>query len=80
MQNSPALQHGVAIALAIVGVATLAVIVSGKSNTSNVITASGNSFANAIRCALGPITGNAGCARTPVESVTSTINFGGLGL
>lgn len=45
------------IALAIVGVASLAVLVSRNSNTSSVITASGNAFSNALQVAVSPVTG-----------------------
>lgn len=48
----------VVIALAIVGVAILAVIVSGNSNTSGVIGAFGGSFSRALASALSPVTGN----------------------
>ncbi len=46
-----------AIGLAIVGVATLAVIVSKNSNTANVVGASGSAFSQALSTALSPITG-----------------------
>lgn len=46
-----------AIALAIVGVASLAVIVSKNSNTSGVITSSGQAFSMSLGTALSPITG-----------------------
>ena len=47
-----------AIGLAIVGVATLAVIVSKNSNTSGVLSAGGSAFSSALGTALSPITGN----------------------
>jgi len=50
----------VTIAVAIVGVAILAVLVSKQSNTANVITAAGSSFSNAISAAVSPITGGMG--------------------
>lgn len=53
----------VTIAVAIVGVAILAVIVSRQSNTANVISAAGNSFANALSVAVSPITGGSGIGR-----------------
>lgn len=68
----------VGIALAIVGVATIAIIVSGNSNTSSVIGAGGNSFMNAIKCAVAPITGGT-CASNstlPIGVSSSTITFG----
>ena len=47
-----------AIGLAIVGVATLAVIVSKNSNTSGVLSAGGSAFSSALGTALSPITGS----------------------
>jgi hypothetical protein len=48
----------VAIGTAIVGTATLAVIVSKQANTSQVISAGGNAFATALEAAVSPVTGN----------------------
>lgn len=48
------------VALAIVGVASLAVIVSKNANTTGVITASGNAFTNALGVAISPVTGQVG--------------------
>lgn len=45
----------IAIAVAVVGLATVAVIFSTKANTANVITASGTSFAAVIKAAVGPV-------------------------
>ena len=45
-----------AIATAIVGLATLAVIVSRNSATADVVTAFGNAFGSAIKDAVSPIT------------------------
>jgi hypothetical protein len=50
----------VTIAVAIVGVATLAVLVSRNANTAGVITAGGNAFATALKAATGPVTGGGG--------------------
>lgn len=47
----------VVVALAIIGVATLAVLVSKNSNTTNVISAFGNAFSNSLGAALKPVTG-----------------------
>lgn len=47
----------VSIALAIVGVAFLAVLVSKNANTSGVIGAGGNAFSQALAAAEAPITG-----------------------
>lgn len=48
----------VSIALAIVGVALLAVLVSKNANTVGVIGASGNAFSRALTAAEGPVLGN----------------------
>lgn len=47
----------VTIAVAIVGVAILAVLVSKNSNTAAVITAAGSAFSNSLAVAVSPITG-----------------------
>lgn len=48
----------VSIAVAIVGVAFLAVLVSRNANTAGVITASGGAFSKALGAAEGPVSGN----------------------
>ncbi|ATS92586.1 DNA delivery protein [Gluconobacter phage GC1] len=48
----------VTVATAIVGVAMLSVLVSRRSNTSDVIQASGSAFSNALAVAEDPVTGN----------------------
>lgn len=47
----------VSVALAVIGVATLAVIVSTKSNTSKVIGAGASGLAMDIQAAVSPVTG-----------------------
>lgn len=47
----------VSIAVAIVGVALLAVLVSKNAQTPQVISSAGSAFANALNAATGPITG-----------------------
>ena len=49
----------VSIALAIVGVATLSVILSKNANTAGVIGAGGNALALDLAAATAPITGQA---------------------
>ena len=63
----------VTIATAIVGVALLALLVSQKSNTANVVQAFGSAFNNALGIAEAPVTG---ASYTPVLSYPSS---GGLG-
>jgi hypothetical protein len=50
----------ITIGVAIIGVATLAVIVSRNSNTTGVITATASGFSQSLATALSPITGTAG--------------------
>lgn len=50
-------QGVVTIAVAIIGVAVIAVIVSKNANTSQVISASGSAFAQALSAATAPVTG-----------------------
>lgn len=50
----------VTIATAIVGVAIIAVIVSSRSQTSQVITSAGRAFAEDIAAAVSPVTGGGG--------------------
>lgn len=47
----------VTIAVAIIGVATLSVIVSKNAQTPQVINAAGNSFAQALGAAVSPVSG-----------------------
>lgn len=50
----------VTIAVAIIGLATLAVIVSKNANTSGVIKAAGNVFNSSLGTAISPVTGGGG--------------------
>jgi hypothetical protein len=65
----------VTIAVAIVGVAILAVLVSQKSNTAGVLAAAGSAFANSLSAATGPVTG---ATSAPVNNIGGG-GFGGLG-
>jgi hypothetical protein len=49
----------VTIAVAIIGLATVAVLVSRNANTAGVIGAGGNAFTDALRTAVSPVTGGA---------------------
>jgi hypothetical protein len=53
----------VTIAVAIVGVATLAVLVSRNANTAGVIGAGGKAFSDALRAATGPVMGGSGAGQ-----------------
>jgi hypothetical protein len=48
----------VTVATAIVGLAIIAALVSKNANTAGVVTASGNSFSQALTAALAPVDGN----------------------
>ena len=45
----------ITVAVAIVGLAIAAVIFSNNAKTTDVITSSGNAFANIIKAAVGPV-------------------------
>lgn len=66
----------VSIALAVIGLAIIAVLVSSGANTTGVFTAGGGAIQQALCTALSPVTGKS-CTST-VESVTSRIDFGGI--
>ena len=65
----------VTIAIAIVGVAVVAVLVSRSSQTAGVLTASSGGFRDALCAALSPLGVNCGATRTAVDS---TITYSGL--
>lgn len=65
---------GVSVALAIVGLAIVAVVISNNAKTSSVIGQGGKSFAQAIACAVSPITGNP-CGGGSLTSVDSSISY-----
>jgi hypothetical protein len=52
------------IAVAIVGVAIIAVLVGRNSQTGNVIMAAGNAFANDLSAAVSPVMGGSGFGST----------------
>jgi len=47
----------VTIAVAIIGLATLAVIVSKRANTTSVISSFGNAFNSILKTTISPVTG-----------------------
>ena len=55
----------VTVATAIVGIAVLAVLVSGRSQTSNVIKSAGGAFSQAVSAAVSPVTGSSGASMSP---------------
>lgn len=50
------------IAVAIVGVATLALLVSKRANTAGVIKSAGDAFSHALSVAVSPVTGSGGAS------------------
>ncbi len=58
----------VTIAVAIIGLATLAVLVSRNANTAGVINSAGRAFGGSLATAISPVTGG-----------NSMPNFSGLG-
>lgn len=64
----------VTIAVAIVGVALLATLVSRNANTAGVFQAGGAAFAQALSAATGPVTGN-----SPAMPFGGVQGFGGQG-
>lgn len=50
----------VTVATAIIGLAIIATLVSKNANTAPIISASGNSFAQALAAAEAPVTGSSG--------------------
>ena len=54
---TPLVEAVVTICLAIIGVATVSVLVSKKAQTPAVIQASGSAFSNALAVAESPVTG-----------------------
>lgn len=53
------IESGVTVALAVVSVAMLAVLVSGRAQTANVISASGGAFSRSLETAELPVLGTA---------------------
>jgi hypothetical protein len=47
----------VTVLLAIIGVAIIAVLVSGRSQTAQVVTSGGSAFSGILNAALTPVTG-----------------------
>jgi hypothetical protein len=66
----------VSVLVAILALAGLAVLVSKSANTSNVLTASSNGFAQALCTALSPL--GVKCGSGLSEIINSTITYPGL--
>lgn len=54
------ISEGVTILAAIVGLATIAVLVSKQANTSSVLTSGGTAFSSILKAAVSPISGSGG--------------------
>ena len=61
----------VTIAAGVIGVAIIAVLVSNKAQTGNVLASAGGAFSNVLSAATAPVTGNA---------ATPNVNAGQSGL
>lgn len=55
-----------AVALMLIGVATIAVLVSRNANTVGVISATGSAFSNALGVAISPVTGGGVSGNFPI--------------
>lgn len=64
----------VSIALALMGLAIVAVLVSTSSNTTGVLTSGGGAIQQALCVALSPVTGGT-CGRSLIPNVTSSVTF-----
>lgn len=69
-------EAGLSIALAIVGVTTLAVILSKNANTVNVLGAAGKAFNGALSTATAPVTGGGTMPSFPISSLGASSPFG----
>ena len=65
----------VSITAGIIGVALLAVLVSQRSNTANVLTAFGNAFSNMLSAATAPVTGAASAPNVGSGTLGGLGNF-----
>lgn len=63
----------VSVALAIVGVAIIAVLVSKQANTTGVISTTSRAFSDSLGCALSPVTGQP--CHSGTQYVTSSISY-----
>jgi len=70
----------VTVAAGVIGLAIIAVLVSNRAQTSQVIGATGSAFSNVLSAATGPVTGNAATPNVngPSSSGLSLGNLGGL--
>lgn len=74
MKESAVITSIVSVLLAVTGLAIIAVLVSGNSKTTGVLSAGSGAISQAICTALSPVTGNSCSSLT--DNVTHSINFG----
>lgn len=77
---SPVMESLTTIAVAITGVAIVAVLVSRNANTAAVIQSGASGFSNALDVAVSPVTGNSARPNLSYPGgmfTPSSINFGG---
>ncbi len=55
----------VTIAIAVIGVAIVAVLVSNNAQTGNIITKSTTGFSNVLKAAISPVVGGGGASSVP---------------
>lgn len=65
------------VVVAVIGLAIVAVLVSNRANTANVIGASGKGLAGVIQAAVSPVTGGGGVTLGALpQTLTSSASFG----
>lgn len=66
----------VTVLAGLIGLAMVAVLVSNKANTGNVIGAIGGAFSNAVSAAVSPVTGNSAAPNVNAGLSTNGFNVG----
>jgi hypothetical protein len=62
------------IIMAVIGVAIIAVLVSGQAQTANVLTAGGTAISKVLGSALSPVTGGSGIGGNILNTGTNLLN------
>lgn len=75
---NPFIEAAVTIALAVIGLATVSVIISRNANTSGVISASANGLAKTIGAATAPVSGGTNFGGL-VPQLSLNLSSGGFG-
>lgn len=63
----------IAILTGAIGLAVIATLVSNQANTANVLNAGGQSFANILKAATGPVTGGGGLGSSLNNSLSNIV-------